>query len=60
MSLVFALFLIGAPFIYLIADTFMSPPTTSYRPEVLAPASGARPAGIVAQKTPNPQGVTPI
>jgi hypothetical protein len=46
MSLVFALFLIGAPFIYLVADTFMTSPTTSYRSGVPAPASGARPRAI--------------
>jgi hypothetical protein len=32
MSLVFALVLIGLPFIYVVADTFMSSPTTAYRP----------------------------
>jgi hypothetical protein len=46
MSLMFALLLIGLPLIYLVADTFMSSPTTSYRPGVPAPASGARPRAI--------------
>jgi hypothetical protein len=32
MSLLFALFLIGAPLIYLIADAMISSPSTSYRP----------------------------
>jgi hypothetical protein len=37
MSLVFALLLIGLPLIALIADAFMSPATTSYRPRETSP-----------------------